>query len=57
MSLAYIRNYYQVPAKRGATVKFQGKEYRITSAKGAYLRVNDGAKKITIHPTWRVEYS
>lgn len=56
MSLEYIRRTYNVPAKRGATVKFQGKPGVIASSNGKYLRVRFGGKLLTIHPTWEVEY-
>lgn len=69
--MKYIRNYYGVPAKRGARIKFhsdtakfiQGFLYRskqgtIVSAKGNYIRVRfDNSDRIeTLHPTWNVEY-
>lgn len=59
MSLKYIRNYYQVPAKRGQRIKFQGREGMIATSRGPHLRVrfNDDLGHLhTIHPTWEVEY-
>jgi len=39
MSLEYIRKYYNVPAKRGRTVRYRGKSGHITKSIGPYLRV------------------
>jgi hypothetical protein len=65
--LKYIRDYYHVPAFRGARVEFTD-HYKtkwtgkITSSNGAYLRILvddrvDGyrGRKI-LHPTWNVRY-
>jgi hypothetical protein len=68
MSLEYIRRHYGVPAKRGARIRYtdgQGVVWtgRITSARGAHLRVLvDGRVpgyrgRLTLHPTWQVEYA
>lgn len=38
-AMDYIRKRYNIPAKRGGRVKFQGKEGVIIGAKGAYLRI------------------
>lgn len=58
--MSYIRDHYQVPAKRGRRVVFDGKPGRITSARGpgAYLNVRlDGEKHpVPVHPRWRVTY-
>lgn len=58
MSMEYIRRAYNVPAKRGALVTFQGKPGVITGSRGAYLRIRlDGEKRAGIyHPTWEIEY-
>ena len=65
MSMGYIRNYYGVPAKRGARVRYTPDGNRqlahdgvIVGSRGAYLRVRMGdEKKIgTYHPTWEMEY-
>lgn len=56
MSLKYVRENYRVPAKRGVRIMFRGQEYKITSAKGPYLRVRGSEGIITIHPTWCVHY-
>jgi hypothetical protein len=59
-SMEYIRKTYNVPAKRGARIRFQGRKVgRILSARGPHLRVQwDGLPRRTglIHPTWAVEY-
>lgn len=63
MSMAYIRDHYDVPAKRGARIRFQ--PYRdaydgvIVGSCGQYLRVRFDGEPLTIqtlHPTWGVTY-
>jgi len=71
MSMQYIRDYYKVPAKRGARIHWTGGDTflspaikdghvdgTIVASKGQYIRVRfDGCKRIhTLHPTWKVEY-
>jgi len=64
MSMAYIRAFYGVPAKRGARIRFTpgwiqpAKEGKIIGSCGPHLRVRfDGEKRIaTLHPTWEVTY-
>jgi hypothetical protein len=64
MTMQYIRDYYKVPAKRGAKIKFRGIPHVITSADGAHLRAKPltssgepfRVKPVIIHPTWEVEY-
>jgi hypothetical protein len=68
MSLQYIRDCYNVPAKRGGRISFRGNdgdndpcepmEGVIVGARNAYLRVRfDGSPRIvSLHPTWMVEY-
>lgn len=64
MTMQYIRNYYKVPAKRGAKIKYHGQPYVIVGSLGHYLRVTASGRSgrsllgsvITIHPTWEVEY-
>lgn len=67
MSLDYIRRHYNVPAKKGGRIRFTDSngyiwEGRITSARGTYLRVLPDDRipscktRLTLHPTWNVEY-
>lgn len=58
MSAAYVRNYYQVPAKRGMRIKIEGKPALIVGFSGAHLRIRiDGEKHIVnAHPTWEITY-
>lgn len=58
MSVAYVRRYYGVPARRGARVVFDGRPGVITSCPGAYVRVRlDGEKQsVLAHPTWHMTY-
>lgn len=60
--MAYIRDYYHVPAYRGREIIFTGLEQpvsgRIISASEAklWIRTNDGRRFGPLHPTWEVEY-
>ena len=55
--LEYIRQRYQVPAKRLGRVRVNGSFGTITGATGGYLIVRfDGGPRRRCHPTWRVEY-
>jgi len=70
--MEYIRKTYNVPAKRGARIEWDGDETAkfirgflysprrgtIVSARDGYLRVRfDNEKTVKIlHPTWRVKY-
>jgi len=63
MSLAYIREAYNVPAFRGRRVRFDiglglHREGVITGSKNAYLRVRfDPERDIRLmHPTWSLTY-
>lgn len=66
MSMNYIRDTYQVPAKRGGRITYHdqgtGKALRCTivGAKGQYLRVRaDGHGPLcilTLHPTQNIDY-
>lgn len=61
MSMAYIRTFYGVPAKRGARVAFTHAERAvqgtIIGSRGAYLRVRwDTGRTATMHPTWALRY-
>ena len=58
MSMAYIREFYKVPAKRGGRVLVNGWAGTIVGAAGQYLKVRlDGSRVARrYHPTWRVTY-
>lgn len=63
MSLDYIRIFYQVPAKRGARVRYTAghgevMEGRIVGSRGHYLSVRFPRHKrpLRCHPTWQIEY-
>jgi len=57
MSLEYIRKYYNVPAKRGRTVRYRGKSGHITKSIGPYLRVLlNGEKRSRIFHPCDLEY-
>lgn len=58
MSLQYIRDTYQVPAKRGGQIIYDGLKCTILGARGHQLRVRLPKQKRTalLHPTWRVTY-
>ena len=63
MSMAYIRDTYAVPAKRGAQVSIQDASGasvrgRITSAKGGHLmiRAEGQLRSRKYHPTSGIDY-
>ena len=66
MSMAYIREHYKVPAKRGARIRWTWHRLRvehkdtgtIVGSRGQYLRVRfDGSPEVlSLHPTWEIEY-
>jgi hypothetical protein len=58
VSAKYVRDYYQVPAKRGMRVVADGKPGVITGFAGPSIRVRlDGEKhSAPWHPTWRMQY-
>ena len=72
MSMKWIRDYYNVPAKRGKKIEWSGddlakfiygflyqpKRGTIVASRGGYLRVRfNGERHITtLHPTWKVRY-
>jgi len=59
-ALAYVREHYRVPARRGQRVLVRDfGTGTITGGSGAHLIVRfDSApkRKVILHPTWRVEY-
>ncbi|MCU1318096.1 MAG: hypothetical protein JWN63_3418 [Candidatus Acidoferrum typicum] len=62
MSLSRIRDFYEVPAYRGARVRYVAydtpREGVITGSRGMYVRIRlDGETRAgNFHPTWKVEY-
>ncbi|OHV85793.1 hypothetical protein [Ensifer sp. LCM 4579] len=62
MSMAYVRQYYGVPAKRGGRVEYTGggqpRLGTITSATNGRINVKlDGEKQAyPFHPTWELRY-
>ena len=61
--MKYIRDTYNVPAKRGGLIRFKDSngnvwEGKITSAFYGRLRVKlNGLKyRSVLHPTWNIEY-
>lgn len=62
MSMDYIRNYYDVPAKSGGRVRYSGgrqpADGTIVAAQGAHLliRLDGDDQEMPYHPTWKIEY-
>lgn len=66
MSMAWVRKYYKVPAKRGGRVEYtetwrdpsRSKFGTIRSASGGKLNIQmDGEKHpFSFHPTWGLRY-
>ena len=62
MSMDYIRNYYDVPAKCGGRIRYSGNrqpiEGTIIAARGAHLliRLDGDDHEMPYHPTWKIEY-
>jgi hypothetical protein len=62
MSMQVIRGWYNVPAKRGARIRYTGEKSpqlgTIVASKGSYIRIRmDGEKRAeSYHPTWEIEY-
>lgn len=54
----YIRRAYNIPAKRGGRITFQGKPGVIVGSRGPYLRIrlNGEQEARNYHPTWEIEY-
>lgn len=57
-ALEYIRNYYRVPAFKGAKVRYRGDMGVIKGGTGAYLliRIDGETTNYKCHPTWEMEY-
>ena len=63
MSIANIRKIYGVPAKVRGRVEYTGERGKVLAGKIVstdrhYLRVrlDDGGRVITLHPTWEIRY-
>ncbi len=60
MSMQRIREYYNVPARRGMRITMDGQPGVIVASDptSMHLRVRfDGQRhSLRVHPTWRVEY-
>lgn len=58
MSMAYIRETYKVPAKRGGRVLVNGWAGTIVGSAGQYLKIRlDNSKNIgRYHPTDKIQY-
>lgn len=58
--MAYVRARYQVPAKRGKRVAFEGRLATITSASGGYIYLRFDGEEHTwpqpFHPTWHIDW-
>jgi hypothetical protein len=70
--MRYIRDYYGVPAKRGARIEvdndlakfitgflYKRRRGTVVASRGGYIRVRFDADPRTIrtlHPTWKVRY-
>ena len=56
--LAYVREAYGVPARRGGEVRYCERRGVILSGQNGRLRVRLNGEKRTVilHPTWNVEY-
>lgn len=55
MSLAYIRGWYHVPARRGGRVTWRGRPGKIVSSRGPHIRVRLDDRPhgacVILHPT------
>lgn len=58
--MQWIRDHYNVPARRGGRVVFDGKPGRITSTHAGLLvlHLDDTpmSRRSYVHPCWRMEY-
>lgn len=59
-AIEWIRRTYDVPAKIGGRVIFDGQPGRICSTNAGHLAIHlDGTpvrRRVYTHPTWRMEY-
>lgn len=58
MTAGRVRAYYNVPAKKGGRVLFEGRPGVIVGFRDQYLRVRlDGETGVgTYHPLWHIDY-
>lgn len=62
MTIAWVRKYYKVPAKRGGRVEYTGEgtpeRGTITSASGGqlYIKLDGKPHSLPFHPTWKLRY-
>ena len=59
MSMKLIRDVYQVPAKRGMRIKFEGRPATIVGERNARLRIefdDEEGAVYSAHPTYNIEY-
>lgn len=60
MTLEAIRRRYNVPAKQGRMLLFQGERHIITGSERGTLRLRirsaSGGKPFPVHPTWEMDY-
>ncbi len=55
--MQYIRDRYQVPAKRGGGLWFDGYHCQILSAPDGHLAVRrEDGRRMILHPTWNIRY-
>lgn len=56
----FVRRYYNVPAKRGMRVEFEGRPGVITGFRDQYLLVRLDQQVLSYaskcHPTWHMDY-
>jgi len=64
MSMARVRKYYGVPAKRGGKIIYQpnapalSRIGKILSSDGSHLfvRFDHSCERVRLHPTWEIQY-
>lgn len=59
MSMRMIRDVYQVPAKRGMKIKYEGRAATIVGTRNARLRIefdDEEGVVYSAHPTYNIEY-
>lgn len=61
MSLAYVRTYYRVPARRGGVILYTGgnaprRGVILSATHSLRVRWEDDGTRARLHPTWEVAY-